>query len=134
MHLKTHKMVLTALLLFGMGLLVGTNLEAVYRRSVREKALLLYTRIRDADALEETVLREDLPREAAGMQRTEYLTGDRASDFMTGYLGKETELVQASIGTYKGNGREAIVFSARYSCHWDGTYQASHTKMIMITP
>lgn len=119
MHLKAHKLVLIALLLFGVGLLLGTNLGNMYRRHTRgadfarlSSAVGVGSRTKDPE-----LSKDDFPREVAGMVRTNLLSGEEAEEFIYSFLGKERILSSAYIGTYKAANREAVVFVAEFLSH-----------------
>ncbi len=113
MHLKAHKYVLLALLLFGLGYLVGTSLDMAYRRYTREQAAVNYSESVEAapNKVGETFA---FPREIAGLNRTELLQGEQARDFIHGYLGKDGSIQEAYIGTFKGSRGDFVIFAAFY--------------------
>ncbi len=115
MHLKAHKYVLVALLLFGLGFLVGTSLDLAYRRYTRERAALLYAETLNSAPKEEEAQPFVFPRDVAGMPRSELLTGSQARDFISGYVGNGGSITEAYIGTFKGSRGEVVIFAADYT-------------------
>ncbi len=120
MHLKAHKLVLIALLLFGVGLLVGTNLGNMYRRHTRDADFALHTTEEvGSSAIDPELSKDDFPREVVGMVRTNLLSGEEAEEFIYSFLGKERILSRAYIGTYKDADREAVIFVAEFLSRWE---------------
>ena len=115
MHLKAHKLILAALLLFGVGLLLGTGMGNMYRRHIRADAARLATVDLGSGSMEQELVAECFPREVGGMVQTNLLTGDQAADFIGRFLGPERRLSSAYIGTYKGAEREVVIFMAKFS-------------------
>jgi hypothetical protein len=115
MHLKAHKLVLIALLLFGVGLLAGTSLGNMYRRYNREADFArLVKAYAGSGTIEPGINHGDFPREVAGMVRTNLLAGEEATKFVYSYLGNERNLSSAYIGTYKDSQREVVIFVATF--------------------
>jgi len=125
-HLKAHKYILTILLLFGLGFLVGTTMDVAYRRYTRERAALLY-----AETLKSPAGGNEaaftFPKEVAGMPRSELLAGDQARNFICGYLGQDKNLQEAYIGTFNGARGEVVIFLALFP----GAQQAGAVREAM---
>lgn len=113
MHLRAHKYLLITLLLFGLGFLVGTTLDMAYRRYTRERAALQLQEILKAPPVD--LGAENFPREVAGLKRTELLAGERAKDFVCGYLGTNSDIKEAYIATFNGVRGEAVIFVADFN-------------------
>jgi hypothetical protein len=125
-HLRAHKYILTILLLFGLGFLVGTTMDVAYRRYTRERAALLYAEtLKSPAGGKETAFL--FPKEVAGMPRSEMLAGDQARTFMCGYLGHDKGLTEAYIGTFTGTKGEVVIFLAMYP----GNQQAAAVREAM---
>lgn len=114
MHLKAHKLVLAALLLFGVGLLLGTGMGNMYRRHIRADAARLAPVDLGSGSMEQELVNECFPREVAGLVQTNLLTGEQAEDFIGRFLSPEHSLSSAYIGTYKGAEREVVIFMAKF--------------------
>jgi hypothetical protein len=120
MHLKAHKLVLMALLLFGVGLLTGTSLGNMYRRHARDADFARHVKSElNSGIIDPVVTNGDFPREVAGMVRTNLLTEEKAEEFVYSFLGKERVLSSAYISTYKDADREVVIFVAIFYSPWE---------------
>ncbi len=119
MQLKAHKCILAALLLFGLGIIVGTIIVPAYRLVLQEDSTIHPA----ASELENEVaglgenlfISEEFPREVAGMSRRKLLTGEDAEDIIYGILGQDFKISQAIIATYKNSEKEFMLFISEFA-------------------
>jgi len=111
MQLKVHKYALLTLILFGLGLLVGSTLAPYFRRLTRSPFVLPSPiLLRENGAVDNDQNEALFPEEVCGMSKAGMITGLDAADIIYGYVGRDNVIKEAFIGTYKNTEKEVTFF------------------------